>query len=224
MQDEFEMFYELALTAYDSMTFTNEWTEGSFIKLDPNEIEKSVQEWLQKCHLLNKKLSEDYPDNASVALQLRTEIDKFAQQLPLIRNLRSEAIIDEDWDEIKQIVGKQDLERNDELKLSQMIQWNFMQYIEDIEEVTMRAQKKYQLKQKLNLMKDEMKDFKVEQFPHKSATYVLKGYDDINAKLDDQIVQVQAMLGSAYMKGKLRNDSKIWEKKLNDISELIEAI
>lgn len=34
-------------------------------------------------------------------------------------------------------------------------------------------------------MREEMKDFKVEYFPHKSATYVLKGYDDINAKLDD---------------------------------------
>jgi dynein heavy chain len=35
---------------------------------------------------------------------------------------------------------------------------------------------------------------------------------------------VQAMLGSAYMKGRLRIDSKIWERKLNDISELMEAI
>jgi hypothetical protein len=34
-------------------------------------------------------------------------------------------------------------------------------------------------------MKAELKDFKLSLFNYKGKTFVLKGYDDINAKLDD---------------------------------------
>jgi hypothetical protein len=37
-------------------------------------------------------------------------------------------------------------------------------------------------------MKADMKEFKIVQFPYKGKTSVIKNYDDINAKLDDQIV------------------------------------
>ena len=38
-------------------------------------------------------------------------------------------------------------------------------------------------------MKVELRVFSLEIFPHKSATYVLKGYDDIYTILDDQTVK-----------------------------------
>lgn len=88
----------------------------------------------------------------------------------------------------------------------------------------MKAEKKLSLQKNLRAMKDEMKRFELELFPHKAGTYVLKGYDNVNLILDDQIVKVQAMISSSYMKGKVRKEAKDWEKKLNDMSELIEEI
>jgi dynein heavy chain, axonemal len=73
-------------------------------------------------------------------------------------------------------------------------------------------------------MKDEMKVFNLFYAPYKGKTFILKQYDEINARLDDQIVATQAMLGSSNMRGKLRNDAKSWETKLNNMSELIEEI
>ena len=58
----------------------------------------------------------------------------------------------------------------------------------------------------------------------KSGTNILGKYDDVNSTLDDQIVGTQAMLGSSNMRGKLRNDAKAWETKLNNLSELIDEI
>jgi hypothetical protein len=52
----------------------------------------------------------------------------------------------------------------------------------------------------------------------------IKGFDDINAKLDDQIVGTQAMLGSSFMKGRLKIETKNWETRLNYMSELMEEI
>jgi hypothetical protein len=71
-----------------------------------------------------------------------------------------------------------------------------MQYILPIEEIVDRAERKFGLAKKLKLMKEEMKGFQLTQFPYKGKTFVLKAYDEVNAKLDDQIVQTQAMLGS----------------------------
>ncbi len=88
----------------------------------------------------------------------------------------------------------------------------------------MRAEKKFSLAKKLKQMKEEMKAFTLTLFPYKGKTFVLKAYDEVNARLDDQIVTTQAMLGSQFMKGKLRNETKVWEVKLNNMSELIEEI
>ena len=73
-------------------------------------------------------------------------------------------------------------------------------------------------------MTAELKDFKLSLFNYKGKTFVLKGYDDINAKLDDQIVATQAMLGSSNMRGKLKIETRNWETKLNQMSELINEI
>jgi len=73
-------------------------------------------------------------------------------------------------------------------------------------------------------MKAEMKEFKLSLFPYKGKTFVLKAYDDINAKLDDQIVATQAMMGSSNMRGKLKVETRNWEVKLNQMSELIGEI
>jgi hypothetical protein len=37
-------------------------------------------------------------------------------------------------------------------------------------------------------MKDEMKAFMITLLDYKGMTHIVKGYDEINARLDDQIV------------------------------------
>lgn len=60
-------------------------------------------------------------------------------------------------------------------------------------------------------MKDEMKVFQLQQADYKGITHLIRGFDDINAVLDDQIVNTQEMLGSSYMKGRLKVDTRNWE-------------
>ena len=73
-------------------------------------------------------------------------------------------------------------------------------------------------------MKDDMKIFQLEQKAHK-GTQLVKGYDDINGVLDDQIVKTQAMLGSSHIgKGKLKGETNKWVTTLNALSDLIEEM
>ena len=80
------------------------------------------------------------------------------EHLPLIKCLTSEAITDEDWREIKEVVNIENFER-DEITLESVIKHDLHKYIEDIEEVTMKAEKKFNLNKKLKAMKEEMKHF-----------------------------------------------------------------
>ena len=179
--------------------------------------------WHSACFQLNKKLNDDYPDVAEVAMQLRKNIEEFMEFVPLIKCFCSEAITDEDWKEIQEVVKQPTLER-EEVTVEKIQKLDFKKNFEEIEEITMRAEKKFSLAKKLKQMKEEMKLFTLTLFPYKGKTFVLKAYDDVNAKLDDQIVSTQAMLGSQFMKGKLRNETKAWETKLNNMSELIEEV
>lgn len=76
--------------------------------------------------------------------------------LPLIKCFSSEAIGDEDWNEIKLAI-KHDTFEKDDLTVEKMVNLDLHRYIEDIEEITMKAEKKLQLNKKLKSMKEEMK-------------------------------------------------------------------
>jgi dynein heavy chain len=144
--------------------------------------------------------------------------------LPLIKCFTSEAVNEEDWKEIQEAVGLAAFDR-DEIKVSMFAENNLYEFVPRIEEITMKAEKKFSLQQQLKGMKDEMKNYMLEQKDYKGVTKLIKGYDDINGQLDDQIVKTQAMLGSSHIgKGKLRTETKKWVDTLNSLSELVEQM
>ena len=106
--------------------------------------------WTQSCFQLYKKLNEDYPDTAEVAQELRGIIETFSKNLPLIKCFTSEAITDEDWKEIQETVAKSDklkdtpFERED-IKISDIETYNLFEFVEIIEDITMKAEKKFSL-------------------------------------------------------------------------------
>lgn len=166
-------------------------------------------------------------------MEQRTIVDEFSKNVPLMQCFTSQAVNEEDWKEIQEVLKKNEkiqaskeggiLER-DEIKIEDFKTYDLFRFMEEIEDIKNKAVKKDQLAQKLKGMKDEMKAFSIEQSDYKGITYLVKGWDDINLKLDDQIVQTQAMNGSSFMKGKLKNEAKNWEKKLNEMSELMEKM
>jgi hypothetical protein len=68
--------------------------------------------------------------------------------LPLIKCITSEAISEEDWNEIKTLVGRDDLER-DTITVQGFGEFKLADYLIEIDEITSRAEKKYQLSKKL---------------------------------------------------------------------------
>jgi dynein heavy chain len=148
-------------------------------------MESNINQWHMSCFQLNKKLiKEEFNATAEVAVAVRHKLEVFKEHMPLIKCITSEAITEEDWNEIKTLVKRDDLER-DTITVQNFAEFKLHDYLAEIDEITSRAEKKHQLAKKLQLMKAEMKEFKLSLFSYKGKTFVLKGYDDINAKLDD---------------------------------------
>lgn len=70
------------------------------------------------------------------------------EQLPMIKCLTSEAILDEDWKEIQEVTKVSNLDR-DELTVEKIKSLDLNRYLEEIEEITMKAEKKWNLNKKL---------------------------------------------------------------------------
>jgi len=149
--------------SFDVKQGLTDWTTDRLMGQDPNKIQSEVQRWNQMCFQLYKKLNEDYPETAEVCTELRHQIEAFSKNLPLIKCLTSEAInLDEDWRDIIEVIGvkPEDFPR-EEIKVSQFAEFELYKYIEEIEEITMKAEKKFSLGQKLKQMKEEMKGFEL---------------------------------------------------------------
>ena len=224
INEEFQPYHKLIPSAYDIESNFKDWMTTQFDKL-PNydEIDRFIREHRQSCGSLAKRLEEDNPEAADAAQKLRERIDDFRKHMPLIKAMKSEAIMDDDWNSIKHIVGQENLEKDD-LILEKMIADDFNSHLEEIEEVVMKAEKKLSLRNKLKQLRDEIKEVKIELFEHKSGTHVLKGYVDIFTVLDDQMVATQTMLGSQFMDPPLRKEAKQWEGKLRELSDIIDEI
>lgn len=93
---------------------------------------------------MQKKLADDYPETAEVAVELRKTINEFAKNLPLIESFTSDAVDIEDWKEICEVVGRPDMER-EEIKVSTFADYNLHEYISEINDIASKALKKFNL-------------------------------------------------------------------------------
>lgn len=224
INEEFLPYFRLIPAAYDIESYFKDWMTTQFDKLPSyDEIDKIVRENRQTCSTIAKKLEEDNPEASEAAQQLREKIDDFRRHMPLIKAMKSDAIMEDDWNAIRTLIGQENLEKDD-LILEKMIADDFNAHLTDIEEVVMKAEKKLSLRNKLKQLRDEIKEVKIELFDHKSGTFVVKGYVDIFTVLDDQMVSTQTMLGSQFMDPPLRKEAKQWEAKLRELSDIIEEI
>ena len=89
-----------------------------------------------------------------------------------------------------------------------------MEKAELIQKVGETAGKEYQIEKALDEMEEAWSTIDLELLSYKkTGTFVLKGYDELTAVLDEQITMTQAMAFSAF-KGPFEERIDIWNGKL----------
>eukprot|EP01035_Chromulina_nebulosa_P018662 gene18662-24408_t len=222
---ELSPFSKLWNMVSDFYNSTNDWLHGNFKDLDSKLIEENILEWYRTSYKLSKSFEEQYKGISNCALLLRNDIEEFRKHLPIIQSLASKALQRRHWDQLSSLLGTRiDPERDDTLTLQRLLDLNVNQYIESISDISMKAEKEFNLENSLKLMKKEWETIDLELKPYKdTGSFVIGGIDEIIALLDDHIVKTQTMRGSPYIKP-IEEKCKKWELKLKYAQVMLDEL
>jgi dynein heavy chain len=213
MLEELQPFYKLWNMVSDFHNSKRDWLEGEFKELEGTKIEEAVTDWWKTSYKLVKSLEEEFPGASSAANKLREETTDFRKNLPVVQSLASKALKERHWERLSELLGEE-VNPQDGLTLQRLLDLDAASHIEKIQEVTIAAEKEYNLERTLNAMKKEWESLEFEVKAYKdSGTFIVGGIDDIITLLDDHIVKTQTMRGSPYIRP-IEAETKDWEHKL----------
>lgn len=132
-------------------------------------------------------------------LGILEDIKKWLVFLPLIAELRDEAMRPRHWQAIKAKVQK-DFEVIDKLTLRDVFNLNLNKYQEDVEEITDQARQEAKMEKTLNKLEEIWKDIEFEFNKHKDTDIMLIRLSEENFEmLEENQVSVTAMFSSRYL-------------------------
>ncbi|XP_026673034.1 dynein heavy chain 7, axonemal [Ceratina calcarata] len=217
-------YYDLIYRGYQWQRHRDVWLDGPFEYLDSNLIESKATDYFGDFNKISKQYktrikmelamsyaysfvgSPDDPDPwqqpapLKLCHQLIENIKWFKQYIPLLTVFRNPAIRQIHWDEMSAIAGF-DLTPDAGTTFRKIILMNLMEDIEKYETISISATKQQGLEESLMKMRGEWDDVIFTTVLYKdSGVTILTQLDDIQALLEEQIIKVQAMRGSAFVK------------------------
>ena len=221
--EQLQPFYKLWNMVSDFHNNKHDWLHGEFKELEGTKIEESVTDWWKTSYKFVKSLSDDYPEASDVAQKLRDNTTEFRKHLPVIQSLASKALKVRHWEALSELLGKE-INPEEDLTLQGLLDLNAAEHIEEIQNITIAAEKEYNLEKTMHGMMKEWEIIEYEVKDYKdSGTFIVGGIDDIITLLDDHIVKTQTMRGSPYVKP-IENEMKDWEYRLKYAQGLLDAI
>ncbi|OMJ85003.1 hypothetical protein SteCoe_13780 [Stentor coeruleus] len=214
MMDDFEPFNKLWTNVYEFKgTYQEIMNEKCIMKVIAGDLANNVDKWMRECYILHKKLTDKSPEAVNVINHLKDQLAEFQENIPLVKAIANEAWNEDHWKRLSLIAGvdPETLGTKNET-LGTLIEKGMKEYIEQIEDISYKAQREFKLKKKLDEMKKEYEGLKLEILSHKDS-YIIKTIEEIQAIIDEQIVSVQSMKTSPYAKP-IEDICKLWEYRL----------
>jgi dynein heavy chain len=226
--DDFLPYFELWTMFGDFYNNVETWLQGPFLKLNAKDIGTFVTTAWQKSYKMKAKLKDKAPKAAEVAATLREKTDAFKKNVPLLEALGSKALLDRHWFMLSEAI-EHDIIPDMDLTLQSLVDIDIMSQWDKVEEITTIANKEDNLLQKLTSMEQSWEEvdvfckhyLKKGQEADENTTHIIMGTDEIYALLDDQIVLVQTMLGSPFIKY-IKKQTVAFERKLVYAQELLD--
>lgn len=219
--DILEPYKKLWKTAADFSTEYSSWMNGPFNDLVAEKVDETVSNMFKTAFKLTKTFA-DQGVPRKVAETIKTKLEKFKVHLPLISVLSNPGLKERHWLMMGNIVG-QPILPNKETSLAKFIEMNLTAYLPQFEAVSDAASKEHSLLKTLQKMRDDWVPLSFVFLSYKdTGTKILASAEEIQVLLDDQIVKVQTMRGSPFVKP-IEEEVKQWEATLVQIQDIIDA-
>jgi dynein heavy chain len=134
--------------------------------------------------------------------------------------LRKKGMKERHWTQVSEKVGFQ-VQPDEGLTFTKILDMGLMKYVDACCEIGERAGKEYQIETMLASMMKAWEDINFDLAPYKGITFIVRGYDEIGAVLDEHIVNTQAMQFSPFKKP-FEEELITWNNSLKRMSDILE--
>eukprot|EP00928_Gymnodinium_smaydae_P048232 TRINITY_DN3222_c2_g2_i2.p1 TRINITY_DN3222_c2_g2~~TRINITY_DN3222_c2_g2_i2.p1 ORF type:complete len:3935 (+),score=1014.18 TRINITY_DN3222_c2_g2_i2:1731-11807(+) len=185
---------------------------------DMDELAESYQKRLRKI-LSKDKNAQNWP----AFQQMKADLEKFRNAIPLIQSLRQESMRARHYQEIIKEVGESFDPKSDGFTLQRVFDLNLDQHIDLIQRLAEDAKKEAKIEDGLESIQKVWATMCIDVVEHKSVYYKLRSTEDLYQVLEENILALSSFKSSQFY---LPFAAKVehWEKTLANISEVLEAI
>ncbi|KAG8578269.1 hypothetical protein GDO81_010439 [Engystomops pustulosus] len=218
-----EPYEKLWTTALHFSTCYDKWMNGPLLQVNAEEVEEEVQNLWKTSYKLTKAFYHpDLHGPLKVATTIKTKLEKFKINMPLVTALCTPGIKARHWNLMSEKVGF-NITPNEGTSLLEILQLGLEKYLDDLNQISLQASKEYALEKALNKMKADWEDVCFVFSPYKDGnSHVLAAVDEIQVLLEDHIVKTTTMKGSPFITP-FEKEILAWEAKLRLFQEILES-
>jgi len=225
LQKEWEPFSQLWVTAHHWISDSKEWISGEFSKIDAKYCENAIMNGVKALFKAVKALEkrDDADGVLRIARDIKEQMDNFVPNVPIIVGLRNKGMRERHWEEVSKLVGEKIDPEMADFTLQKFLDVGMLPVAQDIQEIGDKSGKELGIENQLRQMQTDWDEVAFDcAEPYRSTeTYILKGVDEVMAKLDEQVVLTQAMQFSPFNKP-FKDEIDEWNDKLAYMSESLD--
>ncbi|XP_027269695.1 dynein heavy chain 10, axonemal isoform X2 [Cricetulus griseus] len=210
------MIYNL----YESLKVSKEeWSQTLWINLNVQYLQEGIDGFLKGLRKLPRHVR-----NLPVSFHLEAKMKAFKDSIPLLLDLKHEALRERHWKELMEKTGVF-FEMTETFTLENMFAMELHKHTEVLNEIVTAAVKEVAIEKAVKEILDTWENMKFTVVKYYKGTqergYILGSVDEIIQCLDDNTVNLQSISGSRFVGPFLQTVHK-WEKTLSLIGEVIE--
>ncbi|XP_029909103.1 dynein heavy chain 10, axonemal [Myripristis murdjan] len=198
-----------------------EWSQTLWVDLNIQLLQDGVESFIKSLRKLPKDVRA-----LPVAFFLEGRMKEFKESLPLLLDLKNEALRDRHWQKLMERSGTRFEMNPDSFTLENMFAMELHKYGNVIGDIVTSAVKELSIEKGVKEVVEtwENMDFGVQRYfkGTQERGSILGAVDEILQNLDDDAMNLQSMAGSRFV-GPFLDTVQQWEKTLSLISEVIEV-
>uniref|UniRef100_A0A3B4UD57 Dynein axonemal heavy chain 10 n=1 Tax=Seriola dumerili TaxID=41447 RepID=A0A3B4UD57_SERDU len=198
-----------------------EWSQTLWVDLNIQLLQEGVEGFIKRLRQLPKDVRA-----LPVAFFLEARMKEFRDSLPLLLDLKNEALRDRHWKELMEKTGTSFEMNPDSFTLENMFAMELHKYANVISEIVTSAVKELSIEKGVKEVVATWENMKFSVQSYFKGTQergsILGAVDEILLNVDNDAMNLQSMAGSRFV-GPFLGTIQQWEKDLSLISETIEV-
>ncbi|XP_010134250.1 PREDICTED: dynein heavy chain 10, axonemal, partial [Buceros rhinoceros silvestris] len=197
-----------------------EWSQTLWINLNVQLLQEGIEGFLKAFRKLPKQVR-----SMPVAFHLETKMKAFRDSIPLLLDLKNEALRERHWQDLMERTGASFEMTTETFTLENMFTMELQRHSDVISEIVGTAVKELSIEKGVKEIAETWEHLKFSVQMYFKGTekrgFILGSVDEILEILDDNNVNLQSVLSSRFV-GPFLSTVHHWEKTLSLIGEVIE--